>query len=212
MLNKLTTKSQEALIVAQNIALENGQQQISAVHLLYSLIIQPESLVKTVLDKLQVGIDTIKANLAAEIEKLPKSPIEASVGTVQGTQEVAHVLNEAKKEADKMKDEYISTEHIFLALLAVKTPAFQVLSDATITYDEVLKILAEVRGTQRVTSPEPEATFQALEKYAVNLTKQAREQKLDPVIGRKKAGDKLEIELWRSGGAVKTTAVLEEAK
>ena len=184
MLNKLTTKSQEALIVAQNIALENGQQQISAVHLLYSLIIQPESLVKTVLDKLQVGIDTIKANLAAEIEKLPKSPIEASVGTVQGTQEVAHVLNEAKKEADKMKDEYISTEHIFLALLAVKTPAFQVLSDATITYDEVLKILAEVRGTQRVTSPEPEATFQALEKYAVNLTKQACEQKLDPVIGR----------------------------
>jgi len=184
MLNKLTTKSQEALIVAQNIALENGQQQISAVHLLYSLLIQPESLVKTILDKLQINVDKLKNELLLEIEKLPKNPIEDMTGTVQGTQEVAHILSEAKKEADKMSDEFISTEHIFLAILIVKSPAHMVLSGSSIAYDDVLKVLSEVRGNQRITGPEPEATFQALEKYAVNLTKQARDQKLDPVIGR----------------------------
>jgi len=184
MLNKLTTKSQEALIVAQNIALENGQQQISAVHLLYSLLIQPESLVKTILDKMQIQIENIKNQLIIEIENLPKHPIESAAGTVQGTQEVAQILNEAKKEADKMKDEFISTEHIFLAIFAIKSPAQKILSASGTSYDEILKILAEVRGNQRITSPEPEATYQALEKYAVNLTKQAREQKLDPVIGR----------------------------
>ncbi|PIT93965.1 type VI secretion system ATPase TssH, partial [Candidatus Falkowbacteria bacterium CG10_big_fil_rev_8_21_14_0_10_43_11] len=184
MFNKLTVKSQEALIVAQNIAMENGQQQISAVHLLYSLIIQPESLVKTILDKLNIGEDKIKQEIIAEIEKLPKTPIESMVGTIQGTQEVALIMNEAKKEADKMKDEFISTEHLFLAILIVKSSAQEALKKLAVNYDEVLKILAQVRGTTRITDPEPEAKFQALEKYALNLTKQAREQKLDPVIGR----------------------------
>lgn len=184
MLNRLTNKSQEALIVAQNIALENGQQQISAVHLLYSLIIQSESVVKTILDKIQVNVEATKQEVITEIERLPKNPTESTAGTVQGTQEVALILNEAKKEADKMSDEYISTEHIFLAMLNVKSAAKNILDGAAIEYDAVLKILAEVRGNQRITDPEPEAKFQALEKYAVNLTKQAREQKLDPVIGR----------------------------
>ncbi|MFA6551633.1 MAG: Clp protease N-terminal domain-containing protein, partial [Patescibacteria group bacterium] len=184
MFNKLTVKSQEALIVAQNIALENGQQQISAVHLLYSLIIQPESLVKTILDKLNIEEGKIKRDIIAAIEQLPKTPIESVVGTIQGTQEVAMIMNEAKKEADKMKDEFISTEHLFLALLLVKSPAQESLAKLSISYDEVLKILAQVRGASRITDPEPEAKFQALEKYAVNLTKMAREQKLDPVIGR----------------------------
>ncbi len=184
MLNKLTNKSQEALIVAQNIALENGQQQISAIHLLYSLIIQPESLVKTILDKLNINIDSLKQNVLAEISLLPKAPIETTVGTVQGTQEVAQTLNEAKREADKMGDEFISTEHIFLAILIVKSVAKAILTNIGLEYDNVLKILAEVRGNHRVTDPMPENKFQALEKYAVNLTKMARDQKLDPVIGR----------------------------
>ncbi|MFH1326215.1 MAG: AAA family ATPase [Candidatus Falkowbacteria bacterium] len=184
MLNKLTNKSQEALIVAQNIALENGQQQISAIHLLYSLIIQPESLVKTVLDKLNINTDSLKQNVLAEISLLPKAPIETTVGTVQGTQEVAQTLNEAKREADKMGDEFISTEHIFLAILIVKSVAKAILTNIGLEYDNVLKILAEVRGNHRVTDPMPENKFQALEKYAVNLTKMARDQKLDPVIGR----------------------------
>ena len=184
MLNKLTNKSQEALIVAQNIALENGQQQISAVHMLYSLIIQPDSLVKTILDKINIDTEKIKNEVFSEIEKLPKTPIENTVGTVQGTQEVAMIMNEAKKEADKMKDEFISTEHLFLAIIQVKSPAQAVLAKLSLDYNSILKILAEVRGNQRITDPEPEAKFQALEKYAVNLTKQAREQKLDPVIGR----------------------------
>jgi len=184
MLNKLTNKSQEVLIVAQNIALENGQQQISAVHLLYALIIQPDSLVKTILDKLNIDSEKIKNEVFSEIEKLPKTPIENTVGTVQGTQEVAMIMNEAKKEADKMKDEFISTEHLFLAIILVKSPAQAALAQLSLNYDGILKILAEVRGNQRITDPEPEAKFQALEKYAINLTKQAREQKLDPVIGR----------------------------
>ena len=184
MFNKLTTKSQEALIAAQNIALDNGQQQITAIHLLYSLIIQPESLVKTVLDKLNTDFDRIKNEVSIEIDQLPKTPVEATAGTVQGTQEVAMTLNAAKKEADKMKDEFISTEHIFLAMLLIQSPALNILNRFEINYDKVLKILAEVRGNQRVTDPEPEAKFQALEKYAINLTKQARDQKLDPVIGR----------------------------
>ncbi|MDP3900679.1 MAG: AAA family ATPase [bacterium] len=184
MLNKLTTKSQEALIVAQNIALDNGQQQISATHLLYSLIIQPESLVKTVLDKLNLDVDALKQDVISEIDHLPKAPIENTTGTVQGTPEVANILNESKKEADKMGDEFISTEHLFLSLLNVRTPAKFILENSNISYNEVLKILKDVRGNQRITDPEPEAKFQALEKYATNLTKMARDQKLDPVIGR----------------------------
>ncbi len=184
MFNKLTVKSQEALIVAQNIAIENGQQQISALHLLYSLIIQPESLVKTILDKLNINEDKIKQEIIAGIERLPKTPIESVVGTIQGTQEVALIMNEAKREADKMKDEFISTEHLFLGILLVKSSAQEILKVLSVNYEEILKILAQVRGTTRITDPEPEAKFQALEKYALNLTKQAREQKLDPVIGR----------------------------
>lgn len=184
MLNKLTNKSQEALLVSQNIAMENGQQQISAVHLLYALIIQPDSLVKTILDKLNINVDQIKNSVLAEIDRLPKTPIESAIGTIQGTHEVAMILNESKKEADKMKDEFISTEHLFLGMLILKSTVQSVLAKFNISYDEVLKILAKVRGSQRITDPEPEAKFQALEKYAVNLTKMAREQKLDPVIGR----------------------------
>ncbi|PIR92628.1 type VI secretion system ATPase TssH [Candidatus Falkowbacteria bacterium CG10_big_fil_rev_8_21_14_0_10_44_15] len=184
MFNKLTIKSQEALIVAQNIAIENGQQQISALHLLYSLIIQPESMVKTILDKLNINEDKIKQEIISGIERLPKTPIESVVGAIQGTQEVALIMNEAKKEADKMKDEFISTEHLWLAILLVKSSAQEILKNLAVNYDEVLKILAQVRGATRITDPEPEAKFQALEKYALNLTKQAREQKLDPVIGR----------------------------
>jgi len=184
MFNKLTNKSQEALIVAQNIALENGQQQISAIHLLFALVIQPDSLVKTILDKLNISEDKVKHLIAAEIEKLPKTPIESTVGTIQGTQEVALVMNEAKKEALKMKDEFISTEHLFMAIMLVKSTAQDILAKLSVNYEPVLKILAEVRGNQRITDPEPEAKFQSLEKYAVNLTKMAREQKLDPVIGR----------------------------
>ncbi|OGF18353.1 ATP-dependent chaperone ClpB [Candidatus Falkowbacteria bacterium RIFCSPLOWO2_12_FULL_45_10] len=184
MFNKLTIKSQEALIVAQNIAIENGQQQISALHLLYSLIIQPESLVKTILDKLNINEDKIKQEIISGIERLPKTPIESVVGAIQGTQEVALIMNEAKREADKMKDEFISTEHLWLAILLIKSSAQEILKNLAVNYDEVLKILAQVRGATRITDPEPEAKFQALEKYALNLTKQAREQKLDPVIGR----------------------------
>src|SRR3989344_1919883 len=184
MFNKLTIKSQEALIVAQNIAIENGQQQISALHLLYSLIIQPESLVKTILDKLNINEDKIKQEIISGIERLPKTPIESVVGAIQGTQEVALIMNEAKREADKMKDEFISTEHLWLAILLVKSSAQEILKNLAVNYDEVLKMLARVGGATRITDPEPEAKFQALEKYALNLTKQAREQKLDPVIGR----------------------------
>ncbi|MDP2708753.1 MAG: AAA family ATPase [bacterium] len=184
MFDKFTHKSQEAIINAQITAQDNGQQQIEALHLLSSLLAQSESLVKPILEKLGINFRQIEEQTKQAIEKLPKIIVSASVGTVQGTAEVAMILERAKKEADKIGDEYISTEHLFLALIGVKSKAQDLLIKAGVAYEEVLKILAKLRGAQTITDPEPESKFRVLEKYAVNLTDMARREKLDPVIGR----------------------------
>ena len=184
MFNKFTNKSQEAIINAQIIAQDNGQQQIEAVHILAALLAQSESLVRPVLEKIKIDPEALEIQLKNIIEKLPKVNITASVGTVQGTAEVAMILERAKKEADKMGDEYISTEHLFLALIGIKSTAQNLLINLGVTYERVLRILAELRGSQKIDSPEPESKYKVLEKYAVNLTEMARQKKLDPVIGR----------------------------
>jgi len=184
MFDKFTHKSQEAIINAQILAQENGQQQIEALHLLASLLAQSESLIKPILDKLGVNFSDMQKRVQAALEKLPKILVAANVGTVQGTAEVAMTLERAKKEADKIGDEYISTEHLFLALIGIKSKAQDVLISAGVAYEEVLKILAKLRGAQIITDPEPESKFRVLEKYAINLTELARQEKLDPVIGR----------------------------
>jgi ATP-dependent Clp protease ATP-binding subunit ClpB len=184
MFNKFTNKSQEAIINAQIIAQENGQQQIESIHILAALLTQSDSLIKPILEKFKISPDVLEKQVYERIGRLPKTQVTGSTGTVQGTAEVAMILERAKKEADKLGDEYISTEHLFLALIGVQSEAQEILIHLGIEYEEVLKILAELRGAHKVDSPNPETKYNVLEKYAVNLTEMARKKKLDPVIGR----------------------------
>lgn len=188
MFNKFTNKTQEAIINAQILAQDNGQQNIEALHLLASLLQQPESLIKPVLEKLKIDPDMVENSVLDEIERLPKTETTPSsngqVGAVQGTAEVAMVLERSKKEADKMGDEFISTEHVLLSIISTKSRAQEILLKFGTVYEKVLEILAELRGSQRITDPDPESKYKVLEKYASNLTDLARREKLDPVIGR----------------------------
>ncbi len=189
MFNKLTNKSQEALINAQMLAQDHGQQQIEALHILAALIQQSESIVRPIVEKTGVDPSMLEKEVLSEIDKLPKissGMMTGNIGTVQGTAEVAMIMEQAKKEADKLGDEFISTEHIFLALTDVKSRAQEILLNAGINYDYVLRILADLRGSQKVDSPNPEIKYQVLEKYTTNLTELARQEKLDPIIGRDK--------------------------
>lgn len=188
MFNKFTNKSQETIINAQVIASDFGQQYIEGLHLLLALIQQSDSLVRVVLDKLKIDPELIELSVINNIKTLPKVKTKntdfASVQAVQGTGEVVAIFDRSKKEADRMNDEFISTEHILLALIGIKTPAQDVLFGFKIEYNQVLEILKELRGSQRITDPEPESKFRTLEKYTINLTELARQEKLDPVIGR----------------------------
>ena len=193
MFNKFTNKSQELIINAQIIATDFGQQYIEGLHLLLALNQQSESLVRVILDKLKVDPELIENYTINEIKKLPKFKNQRganprndfdSVQSVQGTGEVAAIFDRSKKEADRMGDEFISTEHIFLALLGVKSPAQDILLSFKIDYQQILDILKELRGNQKINDPDPENKFRTLEKYTVNLTEMARQEKLDPVIGR----------------------------
>ncbi|MFA6393785.1 MAG: AAA family ATPase [Patescibacteria group bacterium] len=184
MFDKFTHKSQEAIVNAQTIAQENGQQYIEAIHLLDALLEQTDSIIIPILEKLQVSVKDVAEDVNRELLRLPKTRVSGKIGMVQGTSEVAAVLDRAKKEADQIKDGYISTEHLFLSLIGVKSSAQDILLRHGIEYDKILKVLSELRGSQRVNDPEPESKYQVLEKYTNNLTKLAREKKLDPVIGR----------------------------
>ena len=163
-------------------ALSKNQQQVDTFHLLSVLMNQSESIVPTILQKMEVNISDLQKDVENEIEKLPKVS-GAGEGQIYITQSAGRILEQAEKEMAKMGDEFVSTEHIFLALFEDNNIA-GLLKKYGVDYDEVMKILSEIRGGQRVDSPEPEGKFQALEKYTVNLTKLAREEKLDPVIGR----------------------------
>ncbi|MDD3301468.1 MAG: AAA family ATPase [Patescibacteria group bacterium] len=188
MFNKFTTKSQEAIISAQVIANENGQPHIESLHLLLALLDQDESLVKTILEKLRIDPEEVADKTEMEIRKLPKIKIDANLNgpmnTVQGNGETAMILERAKKEADLMKDEFISTEHILLALIGVQSPAQNMLLSFKVDYESVAPIIKELRGNQTISDPDPENKFRALEKFTTNLTELAKKEKLDPVIGR----------------------------
>jgi len=184
MFNKFTNKSQEAIINAQMIAQDNGQAQIDSLHILVALLEQSESIIKPILEKINITPESLEDRAYDEIDKLPKSKSKQNGGAVEGTAEVAMILERAKKEADKLSDEYISTEHLLLALIGIKSKAQDILLSEKLEYDEVLKILSEIRGSQNVVDLEPESKYKVLEKYANNLTEMARSKKLDPVIGR----------------------------
>jgi len=183
--NKFTTKSQEAISAAQDLAANYSQQQVDALHLFLSLIKQEGGVVLSVLNKLDVQINFLETEIDEAIKKIVKiqsSPPTA--GQVYLTPYLGQVLENSDKEAAKLKDDFISTEHILLAMAETDGEVKKMLDKYKVDYENILKVLAEVRGSQRVTDTEPESKFQVLEKYAQNLTKLAQEKKLDPVIGR----------------------------
>ena len=199
MNGNFTHKAQEAILSAQDLAREKGQQQIDALHLLYTLLTQEESLVLNLLQRIGADIEGLKRKTKLALDRLPVIATPQTFGQFYLTQDMAKVLDRARQEAMKMGDEYISVEHMFLALLDTETKAREILDKATflqpgggvtslefgkLDYETALKQLSLIRGGQRITDPEPESKYQVIEKYARNLTSLARQGKLDPVIGR----------------------------
>lgn len=183
--NKFTTKSQEAIASAHSIASDYSQQQVDVAHLVLALIKQEGGVVMSILNKLNVQTNFLEAEIDGEIKKIPRIEGAPSVmEQVYLTPYLGQVLENSQKEADKLKDDFISTEHILLSMTETIGAIKNILEKFGVTYENILKVLVQVRGSQRVSDAEPESKFQALEKYAQNLTKLAREEKLDPVIGR----------------------------
>lgn len=176
-----TIKSQEALQQAQTLAQQGGQQEVHPLHLLQSLLSIDESFVVTLLQKLEVSQTVLVQEVEQALRSFPKI---SQVQQLYYSTELHQVLVEAEKIAHEMQDDYISLEHLFLALLRISGKARDILLRHGIKEETVLKVLQELRGNQRVTDQNPESRYQALEKYTRNLTRLARQEKLDPVIGR----------------------------
>jgi ATP-dependent Clp protease ATP-binding subunit ClpB len=179
---KMTVKAQEAVQSAQEIAARHENQQVEPVHLLAALVGQADGVVPPLLARLGIRSEALSQEIEKEIGKLPKVQ---GFGQQHLGRALNDVLERAFKEADNFKDEYVSTEHLFLAIAGQdRDPAGQLLKRQGASHDAILQALTGVRGTQRVTSQNPEATYEALEKYSRDLTELARKSKLDPVIGR----------------------------
>ena len=179
---KLTIKAQEAIQHATEIASQHGNPELLPVHVLAALTQDREGIVVPVLSKLGANPATIEAQALERIDRLPKVSGEGQQPHLSATTQ--KLLDRAFKEADKFKDEYVSTEHLLLAAAQEKSEAREILTATGVTYDAILKALTSVRGSQRVTDQNPEGKYQALERYAKDLTELARRGKLDPVIGR----------------------------
>ncbi len=180
--DNFTVMSQEAFQLAQSKAEELGHQEVKPEHLLWAFLEQKENIVASILTKIGVSKDKVRSELEMALDKLPR--VESAEG-VYLSPDMNGIIKTAKKEADKLKDEYISTEHILLALLIEsKNEAARILRENGVNEDIILKALAMIRGSQRITDPQPEGKYQVLEKYARDLVAQAKEGKLDPVIGR----------------------------
>jgi ATP-dependent Clp protease ATP-binding subunit ClpB len=181
--DKFTVKAQEAVQRASQLASEHGNPELQPLHLLAALLEDKEGIVPPVLEKIGIGPQAVLNEVYGQLEKLPKVSGEAAQATLSN--EVNKLLEQAFKEASNFKDEYVSTEHLLLAITHLKRDAAQqILAQHGATYDAILKALTVVRGSQKVTDQNPEAKYQALERYARDLTEQARRGKLDPVIGR----------------------------
>jgi ATP-dependent Clp protease ATP-binding subunit ClpB len=182
--DKFTVKAQEAVQRATELASEHGNPELLPLHLLAALIEDKEGIVPPVLEKVGIGAQAVLNEVCGQIERLPKVSGE---GATQATMSAAlsQLIERAFKEAANFKDEYVSTEHLLLAATQAKKDAAQeILARHGATHEAILKALTSVRGTQKVTDQNPEAKYQALERYARDLTEQARRGKLDPVIGR----------------------------
>ena len=185
-MNQFTQKSLAAIQGAQDIALAHGNQQIEQPHLLLALVGDGEGFIPQLLTAVGMTVPSFEAAVGAEVDKLPKvSGSGRESGKVYVSQDVDRALQEAGQEAQAMKDEYISVEHILLGLLAHPSAALRELFRTyRLDKEKVMQALAQVRGSQRVTSDNPEETYNALKKYGSDLVERARHNKLDPVIGR----------------------------
>ncbi len=180
---KFTVKSQEAVQAANSLAVEHGNPEVQPLHLLAALLQDKDGIISPLLERAEVPSAQVRVKVQDALGKLPKVSGSTAQPNVSGT--LSKVMEQAFKEAENFKDEYVSTEHLLLALTTQKNDGAQLLlASFGATHDAMLKALQGVRGTQRVTDQNPEAKYQALEKYAKDLTELARKGKLDPVIGR----------------------------
>ncbi|MBJ7304421.1 MAG: ATP-dependent chaperone ClpB [Gemmataceae bacterium] len=183
-IDRYTEKAREALQQASKIAQSKGQPQVDLEHLLSSLLTQDPGLALSIFRKSNINTDALRKRCDQEIDRLPKVSGSNQDGNVYLAGRLNTILNQAEEEAKKFKDDFISIEHILLALLEDKASIGKLFKEFGITRDLLMTALQEVRGNQRVTNQNPEATYQSLEKYGRDLTKMAAANKLDPVIGR----------------------------
>ncbi|MCI5689104.1 ATP-dependent chaperone ClpB [Anaerovoracaceae bacterium 42-11] len=182
-IEKFTQNAQSAIMDCQNIAISEGHQVLEGEHLHLALLMQKDGLIPKLLQYMEVNPSYLIAELQESIEKLPK--VSGDADNIYASRRLNQILINAEKEADQFKDEFVSVEHLYLALLAERgTPSAKLFSKYQITKEKFLDALSKVRGNQRVTSQNPEDNYDALNKYGRDLVEMAREGKLDPVIGR----------------------------
>jgi len=183
--NRFTEKLQEAVRAAQSLAVQHGNQQVDVEHLLLALLEQEGGLAPSILNKADIRVDAIRNRIQQEVDRLPKvSGSTVSPDQVYVTPRITKLLTNAEEEAKRLKDEYTSVEHVLLAATEDSGAGGKIFKEFGITRERLMRALQDVRGTQRVTTPNPEATYEALEKYGRDLTQLAAQGKLDPVIGR----------------------------
>jgi len=183
-LDRFTLKAQEAVQEGQSIARQRGHQQVDGDHLLMALAHQKEGVVVPVLQRLEVSPDQLKGELQEMLEKKPKVSGPAALDQIYITKELEQVFDAALAEAERLQDEYVSTEHLLIALVEKGGAVAHLLKKHHVTRDRILAVLKEIRGSHRVTDQNPEEKYQALKRYTRDLTEEARKGKLDPIIGR----------------------------
>ncbi len=186
-INRLTQKSQEALSQAQSIAVSHGHPEVDLEHLLLALVEQEEGIVPRMLKKMDVSVESLKQAAQGEVDKKPRvSGPGVTPGSIHISQRVSKLLVDAEKQAKRLKDEYVSVEHLLMVMIeqGESTNVGKLLAQYQVTSDRFFSALTDVRGNQRVVSANPEATYEALDRYGRDLVKAARDGKLDPVIGR----------------------------
>jgi ATP-dependent Clp protease ATP-binding subunit ClpB len=181
-LDKLTTKSQEALQQAQSLAEKRNHQAIDVEHFLFALLGQREGVVISLLQKLGVPVTSLTDRLQKALDRVPQ--VTGSTGQAFITPRLKKTIEAAETEAESLKDDYVSAEHLLLAMLQDSGETGKILKELGVSRDKILNALVSIRGAQRITDPNPEEKYQALEKYSRDLTDLARKGKLDPVIGR----------------------------
>ena len=182
-IDKLTNKSREALLNARRVALDLSNNELRALHLLAALLADDNGLVPSIFEKCGISREIFANSLQSSLNELPRIS-GSSGGELYNSREFSELLNDAAKHAESMKDEFISVEHLLLAMFNSANKAKELLEKSGLTADKVLQALQSIRGNQRITSADPESTYEALEKYSRDLTQMAMQDKLDPVIGR----------------------------